>query len=198
MSFFKPLIAIGVALSLSACGFQLRQSYNLPAEIQTLSVTSFDSYGKLLRELKFQLQQHDITLVEPSETVTNLHLSNENYSESTLSLYQNATVAQRQFAYNTNYRVTVPNKGIYNFSAAISRIYLDNPLSALSKSVEQDMLMQEMRLEATKQIMRQLAELTADIEAFEAEQAKQLLLNEQYKTGDNEELNIEIRYQGKE
>ena len=199
MSFFKPVILAALAISLTACGFHLRQSYNLPEEIQTLSVTSFDPYGNLTREMKYSLTQYGITLTEPASKVANLNLKGESYSENTLSLYQNATVAQRQFSYRVQYSVTVPEKGSYNFAATISRSYLNNPLSALAKSVEEEMLTQEMRIEATKQIMRQLARLTAHIEAFDKKQAEEALLNESYLSkSDNEQINVEIRYQGKE
>lgn len=196
--FSKALLITATSLAISACGFHLRGSYNLPSDIQTLSVTSFDPYGKITRELKNRLRLYGINLVEHANTIANLHIKGESYGESTLSLYQNATVAQRQFSYTLNYAVTIPEKGSYNFSAALSRTYLDNPLTALAKSVEENMLAQEMRIEATKQIMRQLTRVTAYIDEYNKKQAQEALLQEHYQTETGEDLNIEIRFQGKE
>ncbi|MGV2841391.1 luciferase, partial [Vibrio cyclitrophicus] len=59
--------------------------------------------------------------------------------------------------------------------------YLDNPLTALAKSVERDMIEDEMRKLATSQILRQMARLKAniaadnmDLEALEHVQVKEL------------------------
>ncbi|CZF85540.1 LPS-assembly lipoprotein LptE [Grimontia marina] len=196
----RTLLVVVAALATASCGFHLRGSYNLPTEIQTLSVTSFDQYGKLTREMKFQLRQHDIQLVPPAATVSNLRLNGESYGESTLSLYQNSRVAEKQFAYTVSYSVTVPEKGSYSFSTSLSRTYLDNPLTALAKSVEEEMLAQEMRVEATKQIMRQLARLNAHIEAFERKEAEEKALRELYQGVDEEKssMTIETRFDGKD
>ncbi|KXF79832.1 LPS-assembly lipoprotein LptE [Enterovibrio coralii] len=196
----RTLLVVVAALATASCGFHLRGSYNLPDEIQTLSVTSFDQYGKLTREMKSQLRQHDIKLVSPAAAVSNLNLNGESYGESTLSLYQNSRVAEKQFAYTVSYSVTVPEKGSYNFSTSLSRTYLDNPLTALAKSVEEEMLAQEMRVEATKQIMRQLARLNAHIEEYERKEAEEKALRELYQGVDQKKpaITIETRFEGKD
>ncbi|MEZ8027049.1 LPS-assembly lipoprotein LptE [Enterovibrio norvegicus] len=196
----RTLLVVVAALATASCGFHLRGSYNLPDEIQKLSITSFDKYGALTREMKTQLRLHDIDIIEPAERISNLRLNGESYGESTLSLYQNSRVAEKQFAYSVSYTVTVPGKGNYNFSTSLSRTYLDNPLTALAKSVEEEMLAQEMRVEATKQIMRQLARLNAHIEEFERKEAEEKALRELYQ-GFSEEtpsVSIETRFDGKD
>ncbi|WP_255555688.1 LPS assembly lipoprotein LptE [Enterovibrio paralichthyis] len=196
----RTLLVVVAALATASCGFHLRGSYNLPEDIQKLSVTSFDKYGKLTREMKTQLRLHDIDVISPAKSISNLHLKGESYGESTLSLYQNARVAEKQFSYSVSYSVTVPEKGSYNFSTSLSRTYLDNPLTALAKSVEEEMLAQEMRVEATKQIMRQLARLNAHIEEFERKQAEEKALRELYQgVGDDKPaVTIETRFEGKD
>lgn len=196
----RTLLVVVAALATASCGFHLRGSYNLPEEIQTLSVTSFDKYGKLTREMKTQLRLHDIDIVSPGSKLANLHLDSESYRERTLSLYQNSRVAERQFEYSVKYSVNVPGKGRYKFSIVLSRTYLDNPLTALAKSVEEEMLAQEMRVEATKQIMRQLARLNAHIEEFERKQAEEKALRELYQgVGDDKPaVTIETRFEGKD
>ncbi|WP_150138130.1 LPS-assembly lipoprotein LptE [Candidatus Enterovibrio escicola] len=176
----RILLVMVTALATSSCGFYLRGSYNLPDEIQKLSVTSFDKYGILTRKIKRQLLFHGIDIVPPAEGVANLHLNSESYRESTLSLYQNMRIAEKQFNYSVSYTVMVPKKSNYTFSITLSRTYLDNPLSALAKSVEIDMLSQEMRIEAAKQIMRQLTRLNAYIEDFERTEIKEKNLRKLY------------------
>ncbi|MGL5249647.1 MAG: LPS assembly lipoprotein LptE, partial [Enterovibrio sp.] len=124
------------------------------------------------------------------------HFRSESYGESTLSLYQNSRAAQKQILYTARYSVSVPQKGSYEFSTSVSRTYLDNPLTALAKSVEEEVLAKEMRIEATKQIMRQLARLTANIEEFERQQMEQKILDEQYQKESG--VTIQTRFEGKE
>lgn len=195
----RTLLVVVVTFTTASCGFHLRGSYNLPDEIQQISITSFDIYGRLTREMKTQLRLHHIEIVDPAEQTSNLNISSESYGESTLSLYQNSRVAEKQFAYTVNYSVMVPEKGSYNFSTSLSRTYLDNPLTALAKSVEEEMLAQEMRVEATKQIMRQLARLKVHMEAFERDEAQNKALDDNYQDQQAEEqrMKIETRFTGK-
>ncbi|PMN71757.1 LPS assembly lipoprotein LptE [Enterovibrio norvegicus] len=196
----RTLLVVVAALATASCGFHLRGSYNLPDEIQKLSITSFDKYGALTREMKTQLRLHDIEIVPATKHTASLDLVSETYRERTLSLYQNSRVAERQFEYKIAYSVTVPTKGRYRFSITLSRTYLDNPLTALAKSVEEEMLAQEMRVEATKQIMRQLARLNAHIDAFDLKEAEEKALRELYQ-GFSEEtpsVSIETRFDGKD
>ncbi len=191
------LIAVA-SLATASCGFHFRQSYNLPQEIQTMSVTSFDPYGHLKREMVYQLKLHDITIVPNDEKSANLHLKGESYGESTLSLYQNSRVAEKQFAYTVSYSVSLPQQGSYNFSISLSRTYLDNPLTALAKSVEEEMLAQEMRIEATNQIIRQLARLNAHVEKHKEKEAQENALNNIYTGTTDKNISIETRFSGKE
>ena len=71
-------------------------------------------------------------------------------------LYQ-TTRSGKELTFVASYRVTVPDMGTKNFSTNVTRSYLDNPLTALAKSVERDMIEGEMRKLAATQIVRQMA-----------------------------------------
>lgn len=195
----RILLVSVASLATVSCGFHLRDSYNLPDEIRTLSVTSFDQYGNLQREMMHQLQLHDVQLKQPKEDLANIHLKNENYSENTLSLYQNSRVAEKQFTYSVNYSVTLPDQGTYDFSTSLSRTYLDNPLTALAKSVEEEMLSQEMRIEACKQIIRQLAQLNTHVAKYKEKEAIEAELKKRNATPAQsaKEISIKTRFDGK-
>ncbi|MGR5346528.1 LPS-assembly lipoprotein LptE [Vibrio mediterranei] len=155
---------------LTACGFHLRGEYTIPDGIDKISVTSYDPYGKITKLVKEQLRLSKIELVAPKPDITNLHISSESISDRTLSLYQNTRAAEKEVNYRVNYRVTIPQIGSKNFSAQISRSYLDNPLSALAKSEERSLIEDEMREFSAQQMMRQMARLKTEIEEFESNQ----------------------------
>lgn len=159
-SLTRLLIITLLALTTASCGFHLRGNYMLPEGIAKLSLTSFDPYGKLTRMVKYQFKLHGIEEVKPAATVPNLNITSESTGDSTLSLYQNNGKAEYDLTLTVNYTVTIPNQGIEPFSTKVTRTFLDNPLSALAKSVERDELVDVMREQAAQQIMRKLARLT--------------------------------------
>lgn len=171
-SLFKLSILITLSSLVTACGFHLRGNYSVPEELQTLSVTSYDPFSVLTRSVQAQLRLNHIKIVEPSSKIPNLHIINESIGERTLSLYQNTRAAEKELTLNTSYRVTIPNIGEETFSTSVTRSYLDNPLTALAKSVEQDMIKDEMRTFAAAQIMRQMSRLKAEIEKKEQSMSK--------------------------
>ncbi|MGL0925133.1 rare lipoprotein B [Vibrio vulnificus] len=163
-SVFKLSSILVLSAMLSACGFHLRGEYSVPEELSTLSFTSYDDYSPLTRSVKAQLILNKVNLVAPAETVPNLYLIGENISERTLSLYQNSRSAEKELTYVVSYRVTVPDLGTQSFQTTVNRNYLDNPLTALAKSVEREVIEDEMRNQAASQMMRQLGRLRAEYE----------------------------------
>ncbi|MEZ9231855.1 LPS assembly lipoprotein LptE [Vibrio amylolyticus] len=172
---FKFACVVLTASLLSACGFQLRGDYSVPEELSTLSLTSYDQYSTFTRMVKNQLRLNDVELVSPNKETANIHLVSESVGERTLSLYQNTRAAEKELTLYTSYRVTIPNVGEKTFSTSVTRSYLDNPLTALAKSVERDMIENEMRKLASTQIIRQMGRLRADIEEHELSQQEQFV-----------------------
>ena len=147
---------------LSACGFHLRGEYSVPEELHTLSFTSYDQYSQLTRDIRAQLKLNNVHLVEPSSTVPALYLKSATTDERTLSLYQNSRAAEKELTYKVTYQVTIPSLGQKDYTTTVNRNYLDNPLTALAKSVERDVILDEMRQQAAGQIMRQLGQVRAE------------------------------------
>ncbi|CAH6932259.1 LPS-assembly lipoprotein RlpB precursor (Rare lipoprotein B) [Vibrio chagasii] len=197
LSSLKVTIVVLTVSLLSACGFHLRGDYSVPEELNKISVTSYDQYSTFTRMMKGQLRMNDVEIVPPSENTPNLHIISESVSERTLSLYQNTRAAEKELTFRSSYRVTIPEIGSKTFSTSVTRSYLDNPLTALAKSVERDMIEDEMRKLATSQILRQMARLKAniaadsmDLEALEHVQVKEL--EKQYNIKNVEIDDVEI------
>ncbi len=167
LSSVKLSCVVVIASLLSACGFHLRGNFDVPEELQKLSLTSYDQYSDLTRKVEAQLRLNKIDIVTPASNIPNLHLVSEGVGERTLSLYQNTRAAEKELTYRVSYRITVPELGMKTFNTSVTRSYLDNPLTALAKSVERDMIEEEMRQLASTQIIRQTARLKAQYEANE-------------------------------
>lgn len=166
-SLIKLPVVLVLAGLLSACGFHLRDEYSVPEELSTISFTSYDEYNQLTRYVRSQLKLNNVDLAEPSSEIPNLHLIEATLDERTLSLYQNSRAAEKELTYVVQYRVTIPGHGSKNYTTTVNRNYLDNPLTALAKSVERDVIEDEMYLQAAKQMMRQLGRVRAEYESGE-------------------------------
>ncbi len=164
-SLIKLPVVLVLAGALSACGFHLRDEYSVPEELHSMSFTSYDEYNQLTRYVRSQLTLNKVALVQPSSNVPNLHLVGSTLDERTLSLYQNSRAAEKELTYVVRYRVTIPDHGTKSYTTTVNRNYLDNPLTALAKSVERDVIEDEMHLQAAKQIMRQLGRVRAEYES---------------------------------
>ncbi len=159
-SFITKLASLLLSVSiLSGCGFHFRGDYHIPKAISNMSLTSYDQYATLTRMVQTELRMNGITVVPPASDTVNLHLLSESVSERTLSLYQNTRAAEKELTYRANYRVLLPNKELKVFTTQVNRSFLANSMTALAKSVERDLIEDEMREQAAKQIMRQLARL---------------------------------------
>ncbi|CAH0538995.1 LPS assembly lipoprotein LptE [Vibrio marisflavi] len=163
--YFKLSIVLFSALLLSACGFHLRGDYSVPAELNKMSVTSYDQYSVLTRDVKNQLRLSKVDLVSPAEDIPNLYIMSESTATQTLSLYQNTQTAEQQLKMTVSYQVTIPELGSKTFTTTVTRTYLANSLAALAKSVEVDMLENEMRKTAAERILTQMSRLKANIRA---------------------------------
>ncbi|GAB7227489.1 MULTISPECIES: LPS assembly lipoprotein LptE [Vibrio] len=166
-SLIKLPVVLVLAGLLSACGFHLRGEYSVPEELHTMSFTSYDKYSPLTRYVYAQLELNKVNLVMPSSKIPNLTLISESIGERTLSLYQNSRAAEKELTYNVVYRVTIPEVGAKTFTTTVNRNYLDNPLTALAKSVERDVIEDEMRQQAASQMMRQLGRIKAEYNSDE-------------------------------
>lgn len=163
VSFIRQFIIISFMTSvLSACGFHLRGDYSVPEQLNKLSVTSYDQYSTFTRLVKKQLTQSHVDIVTPAKDIPNLHLVSESISSRTLSVYQNTRTAEEELTLAVSYQITIPNIGVRHFSTSVTRSYLDNPLAALAKSMEESMIEDEMRKLAASQVIRQMARLKVD------------------------------------
>jgi LPS-assembly lipoprotein len=113
---------------------------------------------------------NEVKIVPPAEGTPNLHLMSETISSRTLSVYQNTRAAEEELTLKVKYQVMVPDMGTRVFVTGVTRSYLDNPLTAMAKSVERTMIEDEMRHLAVSQIIRQMARLKSNIKEMEQKQ----------------------------
>lgn len=143
-----------LALALAACGFHLRGEAHLA--FNKLYIKGLSSISKdLIRSLK----TNGVTIVkEPDEAEMMLELMSDGQEKRILSLGGTGSVREYELFYRIKFRVREASSELWGQEQLIEVqrdfSYLDTEL--LAKSYEEAMLYEDMRSDATRELMRRL------------------------------------------
>lgn len=103
----KKLIVILLTLTLSACGFHLRNSYNLPSELQNTYVSSPTQYNSLATHLRSQLTSSNIKLAQnPNSAKTIIRVFDINKRNSNSGIGNNQTTSSVTLSETASFDIT--------------------------------------------------------------------------------------------
>ncbi|WP_339056666.1 LPS assembly lipoprotein LptE [Candidatus Regiella endosymbiont of Tuberolachnus salignus] len=159
------ILLLGLAVLLSAgCGFHLRGSTQVPAKLQNMLLESSDPYGSLTRSIRQQLRLNNVNIVDDAtrKDLPTLRIIGSSDSQSTVSIFKNGTSAENQLALKVQTQILMPGRGIYPLDVTVFRSFFNNPLTALAKEAESEIIHQQMRDQAAEKLIRKL--LTVDVE----------------------------------
>lgn len=152
------LLVSVIVLVTSGCGFHLRGATNVPDELKTITLNSYDPYGPLTRQIRDQLKLSDVTVVEPTastkKSLPELRIVGASEGQVTASIFEDGKTAEYSKQMIVRAQVLLPGRDIYPISVTVYRSFFDNPLAALAKDAEQDIIDKEMREQASQQLIR--------------------------------------------
>ncbi|WP_085246630.1 LPS assembly lipoprotein LptE [Gilliamella mensalis] len=153
-----------LTISLTGCGFHLQHETEVPKRFKTMSYISYDPYGRLSRNIKELLHDNKVTLTANNATssVPSLRMLSENLSRNTISIYQDGKAAEYQLVLTVEAQVVIAGEQTYPISVRVFRTFFDNPSEALAKTVEQDLIENEMIKQAAKQVIRKLKSIDTE------------------------------------
>ena len=145
---------------LSGCGFTLRGSVALPAELQTLQVESPAPNSEIVREVSRMLRNNAVTLTDDAPAdVWHLGIGNEQLSERVLSVNANARAGEYELTMTVPVQLQRGTQTLGPETLSVARVYLADPENAVAKNEEAELIRAEMRRELAQQILRRLQSL---------------------------------------
>jgi len=155
----NTLALVLMCFVLSSCGFHLKKASSLPDNLKTLTLKGDDEKSTLFAALKNELKASNIELKPSAKDIAQLYLRKESIERQTLSLFQNGQVAEYELAYGVTYIVKRPGEKAIEKRFELYRNYQDDPDHALAKAKELELLISEIREQASRRIVRELSQL---------------------------------------
>jgi LPS-assembly lipoprotein len=148
--------------ALSACGFHLRESVQLPAALQTLSIESVDTLSPLPQELGRALLRQGVTLVESNAAkAAVLRILTDTQSTVPLSFSGAARVQEYQVVHRVEFEVVDADGKVLAARSMIERKrdYRFDETQALGAAAEDELARKELRREMLQALLRRLEAL---------------------------------------
>lgn len=155
---FRLAVAALLTVTLSACGFQLRGSYHVPAFLDAVSLKLPAGSQALASELRLALERKNITAAGGA---TELEITSEKLNRQASSVDSRARAAEYILVYTVDFRINSSDGEVTGpvESLILRRAYQYSTANVVGKNTEEETLMRELRADAAQQIVRQLAAL---------------------------------------
>lgn len=155
----RVALVLPLLLALSACGFQLRGNYHVPAFLTDVSLKLPPGTRSLGTELRLALERKNIGA---NGGDIQLEVATETLTRQTSSVDSRARAAEYILVYTVEFRINSSDGRTIGplQTLILRRAYQYSTANVVGKNTEEETLMQELRADAAQQIVRQLAALT--------------------------------------
>lgn len=156
---FLPLALVALVLTLSACGFHLRNALTLPPDLGPVKVTARDRYSGLAQLLNRSLDSAGVQRANASQLdVATLRIESERWASTPLSIDAQGRAQEYTLRYAVVFSMVdaegediVPQQAV-----ELARDYLSIPTQSIGTDSERDLLSKEMEREMSASILRRI------------------------------------------
>ena len=150
-------------LTLTACGFHLRGSIEIPPYLKTLQLQDASPATRIAPELQRALQDEGVTITDDAAQANAvLRLQSESFSRRVQAVDASGKAQEYGLQYSVVFSVLGPDgiAWLSNANVSATRDLRFDEAAVLGAGGEQEQLQAEMRAEAVRGILRQLARVT--------------------------------------
>lgn len=160
MAIFRGFCTLAIALSISACGWQLR-GWHSQNSIDALQLVVSDRYAPLTLALQETMQQQRIS--SEKETPLQLHIGEESVRKRTVAVTSIGSPSQYELSLSVSYQYRIAGEPAATLPVTVSasRTFDFDPNNTVAKNEEEETLLEEMRRELALRIL-QLAPAPVD------------------------------------
>lgn len=154
------LLVLLIVFDLSACGFRLRGTVELPPEVKQLAIEDSATGSQLLPVIKLQLRRNGIKPLEELEQARMiLVIHSDAYKRRVLTVSSVGQVQEFELSYNVDYsikNVADPEASLMRQQLSIKRDLRFSVDEVLGKATEEARLKEDMVRAASERILRRL------------------------------------------
>jgi len=163
-NFFMPvkLIWLLLLLQFTACGFQLRGAFELPAALSTVYIDARSS-TPLLQDLKLILKTNGASVVDDATVATStIKIEKEENAQRVISVDSSGRAREYELSYKITFSVSAAIDSehqkimIESKKLELIRDYVYDSAAVLGKSREKNILLRDMQRDASRLIMLQI------------------------------------------
>jgi LPS-assembly lipoprotein len=157
----RNLVVIGLALLLSACGFQLRGTGDTEFSIKEIDVSARDAYGDTVKQLRQVLESNDVNV--HAGAPYKLVLVRESQNQRTASYTSSARSAEYELTTTLDYEIRgTKNLLLLANSLEVQKVYVHDENNLIGSSQESAQLREEMRRDLVQQLALRLQQISPD------------------------------------
>lgn len=157
----RNLLVMGLAVLLSACGFQLRGTGTNQLTLTELNVTARNAYGETVRELRQVLDNSGVKLT--ASAPYKLVLTNEQESQRAATYSGLGGSVEYELTNVLSYDIKGQNNlQLLDGKIEVHKIYLQDTSNITGSDQEASMVRREMRRDLVQQMVLRLEQLTPE------------------------------------
>ena len=160
----KALFIVASITALSACGWHFQNGTLIPQELRTLTFESPDPYSEMSVAMRNQLQANNIQLVNSTtQGIPVLRINKFRTNDEVASVFKRGREAEKVLMLEVEASIRLANGESHPITAKVNRTFFDNSRAALAKSGEREVIWNDMREQAARQLITKMVALEKQV-----------------------------------
>ena len=155
------IVCIAVVTLVAGCGFQLQGAFTAPAAMERTYIAAGDRYSQFYRELRVQLQDAGVQLVDTeAESTATFSILYDETDQRVLSVSARNVPTEYEVYYTIQYAIAgIDNRLLETQDLTITRNYTYDSRLVLGKASEEELLRGAIVKDLVRIVLKQISTL---------------------------------------